>query len=115
MTRNALYLPQDAKTPEQRAEILRRLGEAWEECSYLSLGEFISRSLSGAALHSVRDTELVGSVEGYAGFGTDGWETFNNDTPETRAWLRSQALNPERRHTVDVNELRRLGIIGENE
>lgn len=87
MTRNALYLPQDAKTPEQRAEILRRLGEAWEECSYLSLGEIISRSLSGAALYSARDT----------------------------AWLRSQALNPETRHTVDINELRRLGIIGENE
>jgi hypothetical protein len=112
----------NATTSPQRQEVIRSLADAltdsWDgDCAWQTLGEFLGQWL-GDDMAAMKDTEIVGAVASapFSGAGEPGaWDTFPEMTKEWRAELRRRALDPEQRHTVDVNELRVLGVIGEDE
>jgi hypothetical protein len=116
VTGTALYIPQNATTTEQRREVLERLLGVWDDLPTTALLPLLIDAASlSKARKTLHDTALIEALEGLVGGGPSGWRTFDNNTAETRAWLRAQALNAETRHMVDINELRRLGVIGEDE
>jgi hypothetical protein len=106
----------NAENRNQRWEVVDRLAGAIEaewvdgDWAWVSLGQFLARQFGGAKLSEMKDTEIVTKL------GDDGkFQTFPEDSEDWIVELRRRALDPELRHSVDINELMTKGILKEGE